>query len=390
MKSHPANRSYNSCIQPPPIQDPKALTFMQRPFATSVVLCALVILGLISSTGCGSSSKAVSVKSIEPASGATDVSSSATVQITFTTSANPQTVNTTNIQIIDSNKNAIAGTVTYNASSNMATFAPTTPWTCAMTFTVTVAGVASLTGSAMTAPFSATFTTGPCGSPAQYRVSLFNVASENQIQGEILVDTTGAVTAKVQGAAATTTFAFQFCPAGKLYSSCIALGNITTDASGNASLTITFPQSGSWAGDFQLAAGGTTQYQTDVVPDQSSAVYVGTLQPASTVNGKGIYQYGAPGPQDPLTSGTVTVSGTTVQVQMTGTAPNSTYAAGECPLFFGSSCYELVNSQNQSGFTTDGNGNVIFSVLQDGVPGDIFDVGQLADHAGFVAGFNVP
>jgi hypothetical protein len=363
---------------------------MQRLLATSVVLSALVILGLISSTGCGSSSTVMSVKSIQPASGATDISSSATVQITFTTSADPQTVNTTNIQVVDSNKNAIAGTVTYNASSNMATFTPTAPWTCALTFTVTVTGVASSTGAAMTAPFSATFTTEPCVLPTQYRVSLFNFNNEIQIRGEISIDSTGVVTANVQGAAATTTFAFQFCPAGRMYSSCIPLGNITTDASGNATLTITFPQSGSWAGDFQLALNGTAQYQTDVVPEQSSAVYVGTLQPGSTVNGKGIYQYGAPGPQDPLTSGTVTLSGTAVQVQMTGASPNSTYTAGECPLFFGSSCYQLNDSQNQSGFTTDGNGSVTFSVLQDGVPGDIFDVAQPTGHAGFVAGFNVP
>jgi hypothetical protein len=363
---------------------------MQRLLATSVVLSALVMLELISSTGCGSSSNAISVKSIQPVSGAADVTSSATVQITFTTSANPQTVNATSVQVVDSNNNAIAGMVTYNASSNVATFTPSAPWTCAMTFTVTVTGVASSAGAAMTAPFSATFTTGPCGSQAQYQVSLFNVPSENQVQGEISIDVTGVLTATVQAAIANTAFAFQFCPAPEPMYSCIVLGNITTDARGNANLTMTFPQTGTWAGDFQLALNGIAQYETDVVPNVSSAVYVGTLQPATTVNGKGIYQNGSPGPQDPLTSGTVSVSGTTVQVQMTGAAPNSTYDAAECPLGYGSQCYGLSNNQGQSDFTTDGSGNVIFSVLQDGVLGDFFRVFQPTGHAGFVAGFNVP
>jgi hypothetical protein len=225
-------------------------------------------------------------------------------------------------------------------------------------------------------------------STIQYQVSLFNVG-RNAIFGQVSVDSSGAVTASLHSAAASATYSLQFCPAPSQMYECFAVGNVVTDASGNSTATIPFPTSGDWAGDFQLSLNGTAQYQTDVVPNAISAVYLGRQQPATTVNGQGIFQYGSPGPQDPLTGGTVTLGGGELLVQLTGASPNSAYNTSECPTAFGSSCYELYNP-NQSAFKTDSSGNASYSVLQDGTLGDIFQTSQDSGHAGFVAGFRVP
>jgi hypothetical protein len=332
----------------------------------------------------------MAVKTIQPAAGTTCVAQNTTIQITFTSSANPNTINSNNIQVTDSSNNAVAGTLTYDSTSDTATFTPNSPLASNMTYTISVKGVTSMSG-AVISPFTSTFTTGPCTTQAQYTVSLFNSINENAIYGQISVDSTGTVTATVKGATPTTTYALGFCPAPSQMYSCISVGNVVTDASGNANTTIAFPQPGSWAGDFQLSLNGTAQYQTDVVPNMSSAVYTASLQPASTANGKGIFLNGNPGPQDPLSSGGVSLSnGNVIQVQLTGAAPNVAYSTGECPTYFGSDCYALYNSQGQGSFNTNSSGDVSYSVLQDNVPGDIFTVSQQTGHAGFVSGFNVP
>jgi hypothetical protein len=89
-----------------------------------------------------------------------------------------------------------------------------------------------------------------------------------------------------------------------------------------------------------------------------------------------------------LRSGSVTFSNGSLQFQVTGASPHTTYSSAECALNLGSSCYELYSSQGGGGFTTDGGGNVTFSVLQDGSGGDIFEVNPPTG-SGFVGGFMV-
>ena len=125
-------------------------------------------------------------------------------------------------------------------------------------------------------------------STIQYQVSLFN-AARNTIVGHISVDSLGTVSASVKSATASTTYSMQFCPAPSQMYGCFAVGNVVTDTEGNSATTIAFPKSGAWAGDFQLSLNGTAQYETDVVPNATSAVYLGTQQPATTVNGNGIF-----------------------------------------------------------------------------------------------------
>jgi hypothetical protein len=223
-----------------------------------------------------------------------------------------------------------------------------------------------------------------------YNVSMFPTPNGGPSIGTVSVDAKGKVTVQFTGAPASTTFTLQFCPAPAQNYSCFSVATVTTDASGKANTSFQFPQSGSWAGDFQLAVNGTAQFTTDF-PGNNTGTYMTTLQGQATANGKGTFLNGPVPPQAPLNSGTITFTNGNMQIQFTGGLPNTTYAGGECPLFFGSSCYTLYNSNQQSGFQSDANGNLTFSVLPDGVFGDIFSVDiQGNSDAGYIGGFKVP
>ncbi len=228
--------------------------------------------------------------------------------------------------------------------------------------------------------------------PPQYQVSLVNTGDETSLHGQISVDTSGLVTTELTGATASTAYTVQFCPAPAQDYSCFNVGDLTTDGSGNAKTTFKFPTSGSWAGDFQVTTGGATQFQTDIAPSMiAGQVYLAALQPSSTANGHGIFINNfVPSSQDPLSSGTIRWSNNMLQEDLKGASPNTTYGAGECPIYFGSNCYALYDQNMNSAFTTDANGDVSFSVSLDGVSGDILEVDAPADRAGFVAGFKVP
>jgi hypothetical protein len=356
------------------------------------------IAGLALANGCGGgaskpaapSTSTTIVQAVQPVAGATCVPTSTKVQVSFAVAVNSQTVNTSDVQVIDGNKNPVAGAVAFDAANNTATFTPDTPLSANASYTTTVSGVTPSSGPAMSAPFTASFTTGPCSSgQMQYQVSLF---SSKAVVGQVSVDTTGVVTAQLNGATPNTTYALNFCPAPAQNYSCFPVSNINTDGSGNANAAFQFPQSGPWTGDFQVMLNGGEQFETDLNPNLTSSVYVATLLPSTTANGKGIELKGAtPGPQDPLASGSVSLqSGGNLQFQITGATPNSTYSPGECPTFFGSSCYALYNSQGVGGFTTDASGNVTFTVLWDQLFGDILTIDAPAGRSGFIAGFKVP
>ncbi len=367
---------------------------------TLVLAASSLTIFLVLSTGCqglgqGTSPGTFSVTAIVPAAGANCVDTTADIQITFSAAANPKTVNSASIQVTGQNNGTVAGTLTYNSTSYTATFAPSAALSSNETFTVTVTSVVSSSGVALQTPFKSTFSTGPCGVTTQYQASLFTAGQGDvarrqvvvsSIYGQISVDSDGTVTAQLTGATPSTTFILQFCPAPSQNYDCFNVGNVSSDANGNANTTMTFPKSGSWAGDFELASGGIAVYQTDVVSNASSLVYMSTLQPASTVNGQGL-GIGQP-PQDPLSSGSVIFSSGSLQFQVTGALPNTTYTSAECALNLGASCYELYSSQGGGGFTTDGCGNVTFSVLQDGNGGDVFDINPPTG-TGFVGGFTV-
>jgi hypothetical protein len=114
-----------------------------------------------------------------------------------------------------------------------------------------------------------------------------------------------------------------------------------------------------------------------------------TLQPENVVNGKELASGSTP--QDPLTSGTVTYSSGSLQFVLTGTSANTSISSVETGDYIGSSSsYALLSSQNQGAFTTDSQGDVTFTVLQDNDAGDLFVAVPQNSGAGFIGGFSVP
>ena len=350
--------------------------------------------GSSASSSSGSSTSSFSVASVKPASGTTQVATNSTIQITFSSAAEASTVNGTDIQVTDSKP--ITGTVSYNSTSNMATFTPSSALVAGSTYTVKVTGVMSSAGTAMASAFTSTFITAAATTTqatVQYQGTLFPM-DQNSGGGQVSVDTAGGLTIQLTGAKASTTYSAQFCPSYSIYTqqpyACIALGNVTTDAGGDSTVATQFPQAGEWAGEFELNTGTTLAFETGMTspsdPGGSTQVYTAALQPETTVNGKGD---GGTGTQTPLTSGSVTYSAGSLQFTLTGASPNTAYTSTEAGVLGGSSSYLLYNSQNQSGFTTNASGDVTFTVLQDGTAGDIFLVDSNTA-AGFVGGFSVP
>jgi len=98
------------------------------------------------------------VISTSPASGATMVSFGSSVTATFSKPVEPNTISFT---VKDSAGSAVAGTVSYNSSTNTATFTPSAGLNPSTIYTATVSGAQSLAGIPMTGPVSWSFTTAP-------------------------------------------------------------------------------------------------------------------------------------------------------------------------------------------------------------------------------------
>src|SRR5215467_2321404 len=136
---------------------------MRRGFLTCGAMTSL-LAAFIVWTACGddhhhsgTNRGGMSVQSIQPANGATCVDPSTTIKITFSRATNAKTVTPSAIQVADSHMTAVAGTISFDATSNTATFTPTSALTSNMVFTVTVTGVANTNGVTMSPPFTASF-----------------------------------------------------------------------------------------------------------------------------------------------------------------------------------------------------------------------------------------
>lgn len=96
-----------------------------------------------------------------PANGATGVATNALVTIQFSEPMDQTTINATNIKLsVTSGGAAVAGTVSYDAGTNTATFTPTSALSNNTGYTVTVTtGVKDVAGNALAAQSTSTFTT---------------------------------------------------------------------------------------------------------------------------------------------------------------------------------------------------------------------------------------
>lgn len=358
----------------------------------------------------GASPATFSVASVKPASGTTNVPLNSSIQITFSSAADSSTVNTTDIVVTD--PKAVSGTVNYDSSTETATFTPAAPLVADSTYTVTVNGVKSSAGTAMSSAFQAKFATvmpppppppsgggGTGGGGSSTPVTQFQAPLTPEIglgtgfNGQVAVDTAGNTTVKLTGAGATTSYTLQFCPgfdAGATTipaPSCFNITTITTDASGNGSATAMFPKPGNWAGDFYLNdSTGKAKYQTYLASGVNNQTYMAVLLPDTTTNGGAVTTSSK---QEPLTSGTVTYSKNSLQFTVKGASPNTTYytSSSETVYMDSSGTYQL------STFTTDASGNGSSTTTESSPGGDLFQVGPNAmppTTAGYIGGFAVP
>jgi hypothetical protein len=396
--------------------------------ARPAVSLASFALLLSFSTGCGTGSSPqqppgnpsnpspsspgeFNVTAVQPASGAANVATNSTVQITFSGAANASTVNAADITLTGSS--AVAGTVSYNAGNNTATFTPSAALANSTKYTVTVSGVTSSGGTALATAFTSSFTTvasSGSGATTQYSAPLFATSAGpgSQTSGQISIDSSGNVTVQLTGATASTSYSVQFCPAfNSIFAtsvpSCINVGTVSTNASGSGNLTAMFPQPGQWAGDFNLNIGSTTAYQTTLFPGVSSESYLSTLQPQSTVNGIGVTLKSPQGQaytnQEPLNSGSITYSDNAIQFAVNGTASDLSFLTVESEnvYLYGSGTYQCDT------FTTNAQGDATATVTTTntslcGPVGDLLQAYPANDGssntsdtgAGFIGGFSVP
>ena len=99
---------------------------------------------------------APTVTSVTPSQGATNVAASVAPTATFSQAVVPSTVSFT---LKDSAGNPVAGSVTFNSTTTVATFTPTSSLSPSVTYTATVSGAQNSSGVAMSGPFSWSFTT---------------------------------------------------------------------------------------------------------------------------------------------------------------------------------------------------------------------------------------
>ena len=108
------------------------------------------------------------VSSVAPPSGAAGTCPNTIVTATFSEAMNPATINGTTFTLTGPGTTPVAGAVTYDASSNTATFAPSSTLALNTLFTATITTRATdVYGIALASNFVWTFTTGsnPCAPP---------------------------------------------------------------------------------------------------------------------------------------------------------------------------------------------------------------------------------
>ncbi len=104
---------------------------------------------------------APSVTAVAPLDNALAVAVATTVQLTFSEAMDQSTINTTNIKLRNTSTSAeVAGTVSYNPNTNVATFTPSGPLSNATNYTVTVTTeVKDVAGNRLASQFMSDFTT---------------------------------------------------------------------------------------------------------------------------------------------------------------------------------------------------------------------------------------
>jgi hypothetical protein len=199
--------------------------------------------------------------------------------------------------------------------------------------------------------------------------------------GQVTVDTAGNVTLQFSGGTANTSYNAQFCPYPFVAppNQCFSLATITSDGNGEGKLTMKFPHSGAWSGNFYITS-SSDYFNTSDANQHGQASML--LVPASGVSGN------PPSPmaQDPLSSGTVTMSNASVTVTVKGATANATYTVTQYT--------NATQSSDMASLVTDGNGNGSVTFATVNLPAPDISVERRSNGqavaSGFVSGFKVP
>ncbi len=96
------------------------------------------------------------VTAVTPTANSTGNVVSVAPTATFSQAVTPSTVS---FKVVDSGGNSVAGTVSFNGANTVATFAPSASLGAGVTYTATVSGAQNSSGTAMSSPYSWSFTT---------------------------------------------------------------------------------------------------------------------------------------------------------------------------------------------------------------------------------------
>lgn len=128
------------------------------------------------------------VISVAPPNGATGICPNTLVTATFSEAMNPATINTTTFTLTAPGPTPVAGTVTYDASSDAATFTPNSALTVSTTYTATITtGAQDLGGNALASDKVWTFTTATAA--CQATVPLGSACSFGILAGSTVTST---------------------------------------------------------------------------------------------------------------------------------------------------------------------------------------------------------
>lgn len=181
------------------------------------------------------------VVSTSPANGATNVPVATPVSATFSEAMDASTINGTTIKLRNTGTSAvIAGTVSYSAATNTATFTPSSALAPSTDYTVKIAtAVKDLAGNTMASPFSSSFTTGALDTTRP------TVSSNSPANGATNVAITVALTVTFSEAMNATTINSTNIKLRNTATSAVVSGTVTYNASTNtatftptASLTV--------------------------------------------------------------------------------------------------------------------------------------------------------
>jgi Listeria/Bacterioides repeat/Listeria/Bacterioides repeat/Listeria/Bacterioides repeat/Listeria/Bacterioides repeat len=137
------------------------------------------------------------VNSTSPVSGATNVSPSASITTTFSKAMNPTTITSSSFTL-KQGATAVAGTVTYNATTNIASFKPNTALASSAAYTATIStDVADVAGNHLATAYTWSFTTADVIPPT--------ISLTSPVSGATNVSPSASITAAFSEAMSSTT-----------------------------------------------------------------------------------------------------------------------------------------------------------------------------------------